>query len=164
VTTSQGDDRVGPAEGPEHAGLFQAGSDDCLAAGFDYTGADEEVLTAELRITRTAGVALEVVGLGANLFLDLDIGGMDGAQRNDQLFNFPFIGQALLVSLYPGLPIHGIVGVPLACQLPQMLARAIEIDDERRRENADRFSRPCVFPTGYGMVDLYLGKIRWHTL
>ncbi len=45
-----------------------------LAAGFDHTGADEEVLTAELRITHPVGVALKVIGLDANLFLDVEIG------------------------------------------------------------------------------------------
>jgi len=47
VTTTQGDDRVGATDGPEHAGLFQAGADYGSAAGFDHTGADEKMLISE---------------------------------------------------------------------------------------------------------------------
>ena len=48
VTAPESQDGIGAAHGPEHAGLFEALSDDGLAAGFDNTGADEQVLLAEL--------------------------------------------------------------------------------------------------------------------
>ena len=34
---------------PEHAGLFEAGADHGFAARLDHAGADEQVLSAELR-------------------------------------------------------------------------------------------------------------------
>ena len=48
VTTMQGDDGVGAADGPEHTGFFEAGTDDRLTAGFDYTRANEQMLASKL--------------------------------------------------------------------------------------------------------------------
>jgi hypothetical protein len=74
VTTSQRNDRVGTTSRPEHAGLFQAGTDDSLASGFDDTRADEQVLTAELRVPHTFGISLKVVCLSADLIRNIGIG------------------------------------------------------------------------------------------
>ena len=44
AAAAQGDDGVSAANGPEHAGSFQARSDDRLIARFDHAGAKEESL------------------------------------------------------------------------------------------------------------------------
>jgi len=54
--------------------LFQAGTDDSLASGFDDTRADEQVLTAELRVPHTFGISLKVVCLSADLIRNIGIG------------------------------------------------------------------------------------------
>ncbi len=74
MTTSQGDDRVGTTEGPEHTGLFEAGTDDGSATGFDHAGADKQVLAAKLGVAHARGVALKVIRLNANLFQKVGIG------------------------------------------------------------------------------------------
>ena len=51
ATTSQSDGGVGATDRPEHAGLFQTGADDSLAAGFNPTGTNEQMLTAELSVS-----------------------------------------------------------------------------------------------------------------
>ena len=51
---------------------------------------------------------------------------------DDQLFDFPFVEQALLVDLHPGFLVRFIVGIQPARQLPEVLARVIEIDDLNR--------------------------------
>src|SRR5271165_6189650 len=100
VATSQGDDRVGAANGPEHAGLFQAGANDGLAASLDHTGADEEVLLAELGVAHPLCVPFEIVGLNANLFGHVGIGRPDGTNRVCQLFNLSLV-ETFLVDLHP---------------------------------------------------------------
>ncbi len=74
MTTSQGDDGVGAADGPEHAGLFESRADHGLAASFDYTGANEEMLTAELRVAHAIGISLKVIRLRTNLFQHFRVG------------------------------------------------------------------------------------------
>ena len=74
MTTSQRNDRVGATNRPEHAGLFQAGTDDSLASGFDHPRADEQVLTPELRVSHTFGISLKVVCLSADLIQNIAIG------------------------------------------------------------------------------------------
>ena len=44
VATSQGDDGIGSADSPEHAGQFEAEPQRFLHAASIHTGADEEVL------------------------------------------------------------------------------------------------------------------------
>jgi hypothetical protein len=48
MTTPESEDCIGAAHRPEHAGLFEAVSDYRLAAGFDNTRADKQVLFAKL--------------------------------------------------------------------------------------------------------------------
>ena len=67
AAATQGDDGVGAANGPEHAGSLQARSDDALAASFHDTGANEQSLAAELRIAHPTGIGGEVFGLFENL-------------------------------------------------------------------------------------------------
>ena len=49
-----------------------------------------------------------------------------------QLFDFPLVEQAPLVDLHPGFLVHLVIGMQLARQLPQVLARVIQIDDLHR--------------------------------
>jgi hypothetical protein len=46
---------------PEHAGLFEAGADNGLITGLDDTGADEQMLAAELWISHACGISLKVI-------------------------------------------------------------------------------------------------------
>ena len=57
MAASEGDDVIGSANGPEHARLFETGSDDSFASGFDHTGADEQVLAPELGVAHARGVS-----------------------------------------------------------------------------------------------------------
>ena len=79
MTASQGDDRIRTADGPEHAGLFQAGTDNSLATGLDHTRADKQMLTAELRVAHTLGISFKVISLIANLFDNFGIVRFDRA-------------------------------------------------------------------------------------
>ena len=63
AAATQGDDGVGAANSPEHAGSLQARSDDGLAAGFNYAGANEESLLTKLWIAHPAGIGCEVFSL-----------------------------------------------------------------------------------------------------
>src|ERR1039458_7274572 len=74
VAASQGDDGVGSADRPEHAGLFETRADYGFAAGFDDARADEQMLGAECGVAHALGVFLKVVGLDADLFRQLRIG------------------------------------------------------------------------------------------
>ena len=74
MAATEGDDRVCAGDGPEHAGLFEAGTDHGFATGFDDAGADEQVLAAKLRIAHALGISLEVVGLGTNLLGEFGVG------------------------------------------------------------------------------------------
>lgn len=56
---------LAPLDHPEHAGLFEARTDDGFAVGFDDAGSREEVLLAELGITHAFGVGCKVGGFGA---------------------------------------------------------------------------------------------------
>jgi len=64
----EGDDVICALDGPEHAGVFEALSDDALASGFDDAGAEEEALFFELLVAHGVGVFLEVPD-GAECFL-----------------------------------------------------------------------------------------------
>ena len=67
ATATQGNDGIGAADSPEHAGLLQTRSDHGLAASFNHTGANESSFLTKLRITHPAGVGFE----GFGLFQDL---------------------------------------------------------------------------------------------
>jgi len=70
LTAPQGDDRVGSANGPEHPRLFETFADHGFAASLNHAGADEEMLSTEFWVTHAQGVAVEVIGLDANLPAD----------------------------------------------------------------------------------------------
>ena len=54
-------------------------ADDGFASGFDDAGADEEVLLAELGVAHAGGVALAVIGFGAEFVPDFGMSGRDRA-------------------------------------------------------------------------------------
>lgn len=91
MATTQGDDCISPADRPEHAGLLEPGADHGLAAGFDDTRANKEVLFTKLGVAHTLGVSLKVVGLSANLFQNFGLSGFSGAQRENELFDFSLV-------------------------------------------------------------------------
>src|ERR1019366_8734935 len=74
MATSQRDDGVRATNGPEHAGLFEPGTDDGFATSFDDTRADEQMLTTKLRVAHTFGLLFEIVCLDTKLVDDLRIG------------------------------------------------------------------------------------------
>ena len=88
-----------------------------------------QVLTAELWVAHTLGVALEVVRLGANLFQNFGIGGFGGAQREDQLFDLALVEEPFLVDLDPGL-LPGWIVDTVCGPIPAVLS-VIQIDDLR---------------------------------
>src|ERR1035438_6319704 len=100
MATSQGDDCVGPPNRPEHTGLFEARTDDGLAARFNDAGANKEVLTAELGVTHALGISRKIVCLGTNRFDIFGVGWNDGAEREHQFFDFPLVEQPVLVDLH----------------------------------------------------------------
>jgi hypothetical protein len=69
LAAPQGNDSVGAANRPEHAGLLEAGADDGLASRFDHARADKQVLAAKLGVTHALGISLEIICLDAQ-FLD----------------------------------------------------------------------------------------------
>ena len=56
---------------PEHAGLFEAATDDCFASGFDHAAAYVVSLAAEVAVTGALNVGGEVGDLAACGFLAL---------------------------------------------------------------------------------------------
>jgi hypothetical protein len=111
MAASESDDRVCAGDSPEHARLFEAGTDYGFTACLDDAGANEQVLTTVLRIAHTVGISLKIIRFGADLVRKFGVGPLDRAQRKNQLFDFAFIEQPLLVKLNPGLLLRGIVGV-----------------------------------------------------
>ena len=68
---------VSAVDRPEHAGLFEARTDDGFATGFDDAGTNKQVLLAELGIAHALGMGFKVVGFGAQLFRYFGAGGVD---------------------------------------------------------------------------------------
>src|SRR6266852_9440830 len=66
LAAAQGDDGVGSAYCPKHAGLFGTGTNDGFATRFNDARANEEVLLAELGITHPCSVPSKVVGFDAD--------------------------------------------------------------------------------------------------
>jgi len=69
VAAAESKDGVGSANGPEHAGLFEAVADDGFAAGFDDAGADKQMLPAKFGIAHAPGVVRKVGGFASDDFL-----------------------------------------------------------------------------------------------
>ena len=111
MAAAEGGDRVGTPDSPEHPGSFETGADHGLAAGLNDAGADEQVLAAELGIAHALGVVFEVTGFAANLLGSFVVGGIDGAKRLHQRFDFSLVQGAFLMDLHPGLLVRGVIGV-----------------------------------------------------
>src|ERR1700674_5983500 len=129
MRTAECQDGVSSPDGPEHARLFETRADYCLASSFDHTRANKQMLAAKLGIAHTLCISFEVICLGANLLGHLRIGGFDGPQRANHVFDFPAIQKALLVDLHPGFLLSFVIRVQLARDLPKMLAGVVEIDN-----------------------------------
>jgi len=129
MAAAEGDDGVGAADGPEHAGLFEPVSDDRLTAGFDHPGANEQVLFAELGVVHTSGVGGKVVGIVPDLLGQFGIGGLDGAEAGDQFGDLAFVQPTSLMPSDPLIAAFGVVRKQQACQLRQVLAGVKKVDD-----------------------------------
>ena len=47
TAATDGDDRIGAANGPEHSGAFEPGADEGFAARFDHSGTHEQSLLTD---------------------------------------------------------------------------------------------------------------------
>ncbi len=56
------------------------------------------------------------------------MGRIEGAERGDEFLDLPFI-ESILLPHHPAFLSHLVIGVELASQIPEMLARMVEIDD-----------------------------------
>jgi len=110
LAAAQGNNRVGAANCPEHAGLLEARADDGFASRLDDAGADKQVLAAKLWVAHTLGVSLKIVRLDAQLLDDFGIGCIDGAKREDKFFDLSLVQQALMF-FHPGFLFHGVIKV-----------------------------------------------------
>jgi hypothetical protein len=61
IQATEGNDGVGPSDGPLHAGLFESESNDSFAARFHHTRSHKPSLATEIRIAHALGVALKIV-------------------------------------------------------------------------------------------------------
>jgi hypothetical protein len=68
LAAKKGDNGVGSAQGPMHAGAFEASADGHLAASFDHAGGDAQTLGVELRVAHAEAVGLGVVQSPAGVF------------------------------------------------------------------------------------------------
>lgn len=57
------------------------------------------------------GLPLQVICLGADLLGYVGVGGVKGAKRGHQLFDFPCVEQALLVDVHPGFQIEPLADI-----------------------------------------------------
>ncbi len=74
MAAAEGNDGVCAADGPEHAGRLESGTDYGFASGFDDGGADKQVLAAKLGVAHALGIALKIGGLKAKLLDDFGVG------------------------------------------------------------------------------------------
>src|SRR5438128_9822977 len=73
AVAAQSNDGVCPSYSPEHARLFESGSDYGFAARFNYARTDEQPLLAEFGIAHAFFVAFEIIGLGVEDFPQFDV-------------------------------------------------------------------------------------------
>ncbi len=105
LRAAQGDDCIGAVHGPEHTRAFQAGTDHAAASGFNHTGADEQILTAELVIPHALGMAFKVGGLALDRRVQLGRVAMDAAQGLDQMLDAPLV-ELLLAAASSIAPVY----------------------------------------------------------
>lgn len=97
VAAAEGDDGVGAANRPEHAGPFETGTDYGLTTGFDDARADEQMPAAEFWRLHAPGVSLEVIGFQSNLLNHCGMGGVERANGGHQLLDFAFASLGLFL-------------------------------------------------------------------
>ena len=68
LTATQGEDGIGPAHSPKHAGLFTAGTDHGFASGLDHASAHKQTLPAKLGVAHACSIPVEVFRFDADLF------------------------------------------------------------------------------------------------
>lgn len=107
----QGDDGVGAADGPEHTGFFEAGTDDRLTAGFDYTRANEQMLASKLGVAHTLGIFAQNSRPRYEPCPELRRYWVRWSATRRPVFDFAFVEQPLLVDFHLGLLIGWIVRV-----------------------------------------------------
>src|SRR6266404_399001 len=78
MTTAQSENRVGSPHGPEHTRSFEAGADYRLAAGFDHTRANKQMLAPNLGISHALRIPRKVVRFRAHLLGNVGIVSIDG--------------------------------------------------------------------------------------
>ncbi len=93
MAAAEDHDGVCPSDGPEHAGLLEAGADYGPATGFDDARADKQVLAAKLGVAHALGISLKAICLDADLF------------------DLPLVQQSPLVLLHPGILFRSVVGM-----------------------------------------------------
>src|ERR1035441_1013635 len=79
LAAAEGENGVGPADSPEHPGLFEAHTDYGFAASLYHAGPDKQVLVAELGVAHTFGVLVEILG---QIRIGERLGIVEGWERN----------------------------------------------------------------------------------
>ena len=78
MTAAQSENRVGSPYGPEHTRSFEAGADYRLAARFDHTRANKQMLAPKLGISHALRIPRKVVRFGAYLLGNVGMVSIDG--------------------------------------------------------------------------------------
>src|SRR6266481_3198536 len=78
MTAAQSENRVGSPYSPEHTRSFEAGADHSLAARFDHTRANKQMLAPKLGISHTLRIPRKVVRFRAYLLGNVGIVSIDG--------------------------------------------------------------------------------------
>jgi hypothetical protein len=128
VAATQGNDGICAAHCPEHTGLLESGADHRFARGFNDTGTDKQVLSAELGITHSLGVVLEVSRLDAKDFGERRRGCTETSQKQNQLLD-PAAIELRLMTQYPLLLTRDVAGVDQPGYIPKVLTGMKQIDD-----------------------------------
>src|ERR1035438_2623843 len=126
--TTQSDDGVGAANGPEHSGAFEPSTDDDLTTGFHDTGTNKQTLCAKGRIAHPLCVAFKVFGFVGDGFGEFVGAGRRIAQDLHQGLNLAAL-QAIETAGDPLSETLAVIRKQLGRQVPQMLASMIEVDD-----------------------------------
>ena len=108
---------MGAADRPEHARALEPRSHHRFAAGFDDSGADKEVLLAELRLAHAFGIFFKVVCLDTNCRCQLRIFWGECSQFGYQFLNLAVVQKAL-VRHHPLAFGFLVAGVKLAAEIP----------------------------------------------
>ncbi len=128
ATAAQGEDGVGTAGGPEHAGLFETLGDHGAAGSLDHSRADEQALSAEYGITHAFLIPREILGLSGAELTKLFADGGKLLNELHQGFDLALI-ESIQAAGQKTLPRFLVMGKQLGAQIVEMLAGVIKIDD-----------------------------------